>query len=71
LTDPRGALPAMVAPGLAYRVPGGLAAGASETIRPQSGMIVLHPSWQPRGERRYDGPAQRLAIEFDLIQPSP
>lgn len=71
LTDPRGALPAMVAPGLAYRVPGGLAAGASEIIRPQSGMIVLHPSWQPRGERRYDGPAQRVSIEFDLLQPSP
>ncbi len=71
LTDPRGALPAMVAPGLAYRVPGGLAAGASEIIRPQSGMIVLHPSWQPRGERRYDGAAQRVAIEFDLLQPSP
>jgi hypothetical protein len=69
LTDPRGALPAMVAPGLAYRVPGGLAAGASEIIRPQSGMIVLHPSWQPRGERRCDGPAQRLAIEFDLAVP--
>jgi hypothetical protein len=69
LTDPRGALPAMVAPGLAYRVPGGLAAGASEIIRPQSGMIVLHPSWQPRGERRYDGPAQRVSIEFDLAVP--
>ena len=69
LTDPRGALPAMVAPGLAYPVPGGLAAGASEIIRPQSGMIVLHPSWQPRGERRCDGPAQRLAIEFDLAAP--
>lgn len=69
LADPRGAMPAMVAPHLAYRVPGGLAAGQSELIRPQSGMIVLHPSWQPRGERRYDGPAQRLTIEFDLAAP--
>lgn len=71
LADPRGALPAMVAPNLAYRVPGGLAAGQSELIRPQSGMILLHPSWQPRGERRYDGAAQRLAIEFDLSAPAP
>lgn len=70
LADPRGALPAMVAPGLAYRVPGGLAAGQSELIRPQSGMIVLHPSWLPRGERRHDGAAQRVTIEFDLAQPS-
>lgn len=69
LADPRGPLPAMVAPGLAYRVPGGLAAGQSELIRPASGMILLHPSWQPRGERRYDGPAQRLTIEFDLAAP--
>jgi hypothetical protein len=69
LADPRGALPAMVAPHLAYRVPGGLAAGQSEIIRPQSGMIILHPSWLPRGERRHDGPAQRLTIEFDLTAP--
>ena len=70
LADPRGAVAAMVTPSLAYRVPGGLAAGLSEVIRPQSGMIVLHPSWQPRGERRYDGPAQRVSIEFDLAVPA-
>lgn len=69
LADPRGALPAMVAPALAFRVPGGLAAGQSEIIRPQSGMIILHPSWQPRGERLYEGPAQRLTVEFDLTAP--
>jgi len=33
-------------------------------------MIILHPSWQPRGERRYDGTAQRLTIEFDLAVPT-
>jgi len=70
LVDPRGALPAMVAPHLAFRVPGGLSAGQSEIIRPQSGMIILHPSWQARGERRYDGPAQRLTVEFDLAAPA-
>jgi hypothetical protein len=70
LADPRGPLPAMVAPHLAFRIPGGLASGQSELIRPQSGMIILHPSWQPRGERRFDGTAQRLAIEFDLAVPA-
>jgi hypothetical protein len=69
LADPRGPLPAMVAPHLAFRVPGGLTAGQSEIIRPQSGMIILHPSWLPRGEKRHDGPAQRLTIEFDLAAP--
>jgi hypothetical protein len=70
LADPRGPLPAMVAPHLAFRIPGGQSSGQSELIRPQSGMIILHPSWQPRGERRYDGPAQRLTIEFDLAVPA-
>ncbi len=69
LADPRGVLPAMVAPSLGFRVPNGLTAGQTETIRPQSGMIILHPAWQPRGERRYDGNAQRIAVEFDLAVP--
>jgi len=69
LGDPRGALPAMVAPNLAFRIPGGLTAGGIEIIRPQTGMIVLHPSWLPRGERRYDGASQRVTVEFDLQAP--
>lgn len=69
LGDPRGALPAMVAPNLAFRIPGGLTAGGIETIRPQTGMIILHPSWLPRGERRYNGTSQRVTVEFDLSAP--
>jgi Putative 2OG-Fe(II) oxygenase len=69
LADPRGPLPAMMAPELAFRIPGGVTAGHVETIRPQTGMIILHPSWQPRGERRYDGANHRIAIEFDLTPP--
>jgi hypothetical protein len=69
LGDPRGALPAMLAPHLAFRIPGGGTAGQSEIIRPQAGMILLHPSWQPRGERRYEGDAQRVTMEFDLCVP--
>jgi hypothetical protein len=33
-------------------------------------MIMLHPGWLPRGERRYEGEGQRLVIEFELI-PAP
>lgn len=69
LADPRGVLPAMLAPQLGFRVPNGLTSGQTETIRPQSGMIILHPSWQPRGERRYDGGAQRITVEFDMAVP--
>ena len=66
LLDPRGVLPAMMAPQYGYRIPGGLTAGASELVRPQTGMIVLHPSWLARGERRHDGDAARVTVEFDV-----
>ena len=69
LADPRGVLPAMIAPHLGFRVTNGLTAGYTETIRPQSGMIILHPAWQPRGERRYAGNAQRITVEFELAVP--
>ncbi|MDE2111445.1 MAG: hypothetical protein KGJ79_09910 [Alphaproteobacteria bacterium] len=69
LADPRGVLPAMIAPQFGFRVPNGLTAGQTESIRPQSGMIILHPSWQPRGERRYEGNAQRVVVEFDMAAP--
>ena len=67
LADPRGAMPAMIAPQYGFRIPGGVSAGQIETIRPATGMILLHPSWQPRGERRFEGTSQRVAIEFDLL----
>jgi hypothetical protein len=69
LADPRGPLPVMVAPQLGYRIPGGQTAGDPEALRPQSGMILLHPSWLARGERRYNGEHQRVMIEFDLTPP--
>jgi len=70
LLDPRGPLPAMVAPQYAFRIPGGLTAGQSELIRPQAGMIVLHPSWLARGERQHSGDNGRVTIEFDLTAPA-
>ena len=70
LADARGALPVMVAPQVGYRIAGGQTAGDPEAIRPQSGMILLHPSWLARGERRYNGEHQRVMIEFDLTPPA-
>jgi hypothetical protein len=67
LADPRGVLPTMIAPQYGFRIPGGVTAGQMETIRPLVGMILLHPSWQQRGERRYNGAGQRVTVEFDLI----
>lgn len=66
LLDPRGAWPANLPSNIAFRIPGGATAGMSEIIRPQSGMILLHPAWVARGERRFEGQTPRLAIEFEL-----
>jgi hypothetical protein len=61
LGDPRGPVPAMLAPGLAFRLPGGLGGGFSEIIRPQSGMMLLHPGWLARAalKSRSCKPARR------------
>jgi hypothetical protein len=69
LADPRGVLPAMIAPQFAYRMPDGLTAGGREIVRPQSGMIILHPSWLPRGESRFEGADKRITVEFDMMVP--
>jgi len=68
--DPRGALPAMVSPQYAFRIPGGVTAGKSEIIRPATGMFLLYPAWLPRGERLFDGAGPRVTIEFDLMTPA-
>jgi hypothetical protein len=67
LADPRGALPDHVEYG--FRIPGGQVAGQTELIRPQTGMIILHPSWLARGERRHEGDDRRITVEFDLTPP--
>lgn len=69
LTDPRGALPAMAAPQYGYRLPGTQMAGLREIIRPQTGMIILHPSWLACGEQRFNGDSKRITIEFDMFLP--
>lgn len=70
LADPRGSLPLMVGPSFGYRIPGGATPGEADVCRPQTGMIVLHPAWLARGERRYEGDHTRVTIEFDLTPPA-
>lgn len=66
LLDPRGAAPAMYAPLLAFAGPGGLAVGATETIRPKAGRLVLFPAWLYHQVRPYRGPGERISIAFNL-----
>lgn len=66
LLDPRGAAPAMYAPLLAFAGPGGLAVGATETIRPKAGRMILFPAWLYHQVRPYRGPGERISIAFNL-----
>jgi uncharacterized protein (TIGR02466 family) len=64
--DPRGPGPAMYAPQLAFAMPGGLSVGANETVRPQTGRMVMFPAWLLHQVRPYHGEAERISIAFNL-----
>ena len=64
--DPRGVAPAMYAPHLAFNFPGGLACGASETLRPRAGLMLLFPAWLSHAVRPYRGSALRISVAFNL-----
>jgi uncharacterized protein (TIGR02466 family) len=64
--DPRGPAPAMYAPQLAFAIPGGLSAGANETMHPRAGRLVMFPAWLLHQVRPYRGTAQRVSIAFNL-----
>ena len=64
--DPRGVAPAMYAPMLTFAGPGGTSVGASYTLQPHSGMIILFPSWLQHAVRPYRGQRMRISIAFNL-----
>jgi len=64
--DPRGVAPAMYAPMLTFAGPGGPSVGASYTLRPHSGLLVLFPSWLQHAARPYRGKKMRISIAFNL-----
>jgi uncharacterized protein (TIGR02466 family) len=66
IKDPRGVAPAMYAPALAFAVPGGRSAGASELIRPHAGLMLVFPSWLSHGVRPYRGNETRISIAINL-----
>ena len=66
IQDPRGVGPAMYAPRLAFNFPGGLAVGASETLSPRAGMMIMFPAWLSHAVRPYRGNRQRISVAFNL-----
>lgn len=66
MLDPRGAAPAMFAPTLALAGEGGLSVGATESIRPKAGVLILFPSWLFHQVRLYRGTRERISVAFNL-----
>jgi len=66
IQDPRGAGPAMLAPMLAFATAGGLSVGASETVVPKAGNLVMFPSWLSHAVRPYGGDGVRISIALNL-----
>ncbi len=64
--DPRGVAPAMFRPDLVPNVPGGSSFGASETIGPVAGTMVMIPSWLSHAVRPYTGTGVRISVAINL-----
>jgi uncharacterized protein (TIGR02466 family) len=67
--DPRGVAPVMYAPNLTFATQGGASLGASETLSPRAGMMVLFPAWLQHQVRPYSGERARISIAFNLSLP--
>lgn len=68
--DPRGAMPNMLAPDLKMKVAGCLSAGLSHLVTPQSGTLVMFPSWLMHAVRRYSGARPRVSIAMNFALPA-
>ena len=67
IADPRGVAPAMYLPALIPAIPGGESTGASLTLRPATGSLLMFPSWLSHAVRPYRGSGQRISIAFNLF----
>ena len=56
----------MYAPMLTFAGPEGASLGASQTVIPRAGMMILFPSWLQHGVRPYRGRGQRISVAFNL-----
>lgn len=64
--DPRGVAPTLYAPRLRYAVSGCLSAGGQDFFEPETGVMVLFPSWLVHAVRPYAGPGERISVAFNL-----
>lgn len=64
--DPRGPLPMAYNPLVKMAIKGCVTAGLGERIFPQSGRMLIFPSWLMHAVQAYEGDAQRISIAFNL-----
>lgn len=67
LLDPRMPMIRMTAPDLRLRDADGTAQQNEISIRPQTGMIVLFPSWLQHAVRPFHGSGTRISIAINLV----
>ena len=66
LLDPRGPMVMMTAPDLRMKASDGTAQPREISIRPQTGMIVMFPSWLQHAVRPFQGKGTRISIAINL-----
>lgn len=64
--DPRGPLPMAYNPLVKMAIKGCVTAGLGERIFPQSGRLLIFPSWLLHAVQAYEGDAVRISIAFNL-----
>ena len=67
LLDPRMPMIRMTAPDLRLRGADGKAQASELSIRPQTGMIVMFPSWLQHAVRPFQGAGTRISIAINLV----
>jgi uncharacterized protein (TIGR02466 family) len=66
IQDPRGVAPVMNAPQLTFPGPDGAALGESQRLTPQTGLVVVFPSWLSHGVCPYRGTRERISIAINF-----
>jgi uncharacterized protein (TIGR02466 family) len=66
IQDPRGVATVMYAPQLTFPGPDGAGLGESQRLNPQSGMLLVFPSWLSHGVCPYRGTRERISIAINF-----
>lgn len=66
LLDPRAPAATMTAPDLRYRRPDGQVYASEMKMRPQTGRIIMFPSWLMHSVQPYEGDGRRISIAVNL-----